>query len=59
MEMSDEICLNIGAQEMDTSGYHVSDPKEIEFHTEDPDLNMGTVLQPGIDSVSSLQPPTI
>ena len=35
---------------MDTSGYQVSDLQDIEFRSEDPDLNMDAVLRPGIDT---------
>ena len=53
MEMRDELLSSVGAQNMDVSEYQVSDLKDIEFHWEDPDLNMDAVFQPGIDTTSS------
>ena len=48
MEMQDEVLSSVGAQDMDTSGYQVSDLEDIEFHWEDPDLNMDAIFRPGI-----------
>ena len=48
--MRDEVLSSVGAQDMDKSGYQVPDLKDIEFHWEDPDLNMDAVFRPGIDT---------
>ena len=53
MEMRDEVLSSVVAQNMDTSGYQVSDPEVIEFHWEDLDLNMDATFRPGKDTPSS------
>ena len=47
--MRDEELFRVGAKDMDTSGYQMSDLEQIEFHWEDPDLNTDAVLRPGVD----------
>ena len=42
--------MSVGAQDMDTGGFRISDLEDTEFHWEDPDLNMDAVFQPGIDT---------
>ena len=42
--------MSVGAQDMDTSGYQVSDLEDVEFHCEDPDLNKDAVFRPGLDT---------
>ena len=39
-EMRDEVLSSVGAQEMDTSDYQVSDPEDIESHWGDLDIKM-------------------
>ena len=34
MEMRDEVLSSVGAQDLDTSSYQVSDPEDIEFNLE-------------------------
>ena len=52
--MRDEVLLvNVGGQEIDSSGYHVSDLGNIEFHWGDPDINKNTVLRPSKNNVFS------
>ena len=48
MEMRHEVLSSVGAQAMDTSGYHVSHLEDIELHWDDPDLNMDSVFRPRI-----------
>ena len=50
MEMMDEVLSSVGAQDMDTSGYQVSDLEDIECHWEDSDFNMDAVFRPGVDT---------
>ena len=47
--MRDEIRSSVGAQNLDTSGYQVSDMEVLEFHREDHDLQMDAVFRFGID----------
>ena len=51
-EMRVEVFSNVGAQDMDTSGYQVSsaDLDHIEFYWEDDTLDVDAVLRPGIDT---------
>ena len=48
MELRDEVLSSVGAQDMDTSSYQVSDLEDIEFNWEDP--QMDDVFRPGIDT---------
>ena len=50
MEMRDEVLYSLGAQDLDTSSYQVSDLEDIEFNWEDSQLDMHAVFRPGIDS---------
>ena len=50
MEMRDEVLFSVGAQDLDTSSYQVSDLEDIEFNWEKPQLDMDAVLRPGIDT---------
>ena len=50
METRDEVLFNVGAQHMDTSSYQVSDLEDIEFNWENSQVDMDTVLGPGIDT---------
>ena len=50
MEMRDEILSSVGAQDLDTSSYQVSDLEDIEFNWEDSQSDMDAVFRPGIDT---------
>ena len=47
MEMRDEVLSSVGAEDMDTSEYQVSDLEDFQFHCEDLDLKMDAVFRPG------------
>ena len=49
-EMRDEVLFSVGAQDLDTSSYQVSDLEDIEFNWENSQLDMDSVFIPGIDS---------
>ena len=48
MEMKDEVLSSVGAQDLDTSSYQVSDLEDIEFKNSQ--LDMDAVFRPGIDT---------
>ena len=50
MEMREEVLSSVGAQDLDTSSYQVSDLEDIEFIWEDTQLDMDAVFRPGIDT---------
>ena len=50
MEMREEVLSSVGAQDLDTSGYQVSDLEDIEFNWESSQLDMDVVFRPGIDT---------
>ena len=50
MEMRDEVLSSLGAQDLDTSSYQVSDLEDIEFNWENSQLDMDSVFRPGIDT---------
>ena len=50
IEMREEVLSSVGAQDLDTSGYQVSDLEDIEFNWEDSQLDMHAVFRPGIDT---------
>ena len=50
MELREEILSSVGAQDLDTSSYQVSDLEDIEFNWEDSQLDMDAVFRPGIDT---------
>ena len=50
MEMRDEVFSSVGAQDLDTSSYQVSDLEDIEFNWEISQLDMESVFRPGIDT---------
>ena len=50
LEMSDEVLSSVGAQDLDTSSYQVSDLEDIEFNWENSKLDMIAVFRPGIDT---------
>ena len=49
-EMRNEVFSSVGAQDLDTSCYQVSDLEDIEFKWEDSQLDMDAVFRPGIDT---------
>ena len=53
-EMRDEELSSVGAQDLDTSSYQVSDLEDIEFNWENSQLDMDAVFRPGIDTLFSL-----
>ena len=55
MEMRYKILSRVGAQNMETRGYQVSNLEDIEFHWDDPHLNMDTAFQSDIDTSFPLQ----
>ena len=48
IEMREEILSRVGAQDLDTSSYQVSDLEDIEFNWENSQLDMDSVCRPGI-----------
>ena len=50
LEMRHEVLSSVGAQDLDTSSYQVSDLEDIEFNWEDSQLDMDAVFRPGIDT---------
>ena len=48
MEMRDEVLSSVGAQDLDTSSYQVSDLEDIESNWENSQLEMDAVFRPGI-----------
>ena len=49
-EMREEVLSSVGAQDLDTSSYQVSDLEDIEFNWENSQLHMDTVFRRGIDT---------
>ena len=49
-EMREEVLSSVGAQDLGTSSYQVSDLEDIEFNREDSQLDMDAVFRPGIDT---------
>ena len=50
MEMRDEVLSSVGAQDLETSSYQVSDLEDIESNWENSQLDMDSVFRPGIDT---------
>ena len=48
--MRDEVLSSVGAQDLDTSGYQVSDLEDKEFNWENSQFDMDAVFRPGIDT---------
>ena len=48
--MREEVLSSVGAQDLDTSSYQVSDLEDIEFNWEKSQLDMDSVFRPGIDT---------
>ena len=49
-EMREEVPSSVGAQDLDTSSYQVSDVEDIEFNWENSQLDMDAAFRPGIDT---------
>ena len=45
-----EVLSSVGAQDLDTNSYQVSDLEDIKFNWENSQLDMDAVLRPGIDT---------
>ena len=56
MEMRDEVLSSVGAQDLDTSSYQVSDLEDKEFNWENSQWDMDAVFRPGIDTPFSPTP---
>ena len=50
LEMRDEVLSIVGAQDLDTSSYQVSDLEDIEFNWENSQKDMDAVFRPSIDT---------
>ena len=50
IETREEVLSSVGAQDLDTSSYQVSDLEDIEFNWESSQLDMDAVFRPGIDT---------
>ena len=50
MEMRDDVLPTVGAQDLDTSSYQVSDLEEIEINWQNSQLDMDAVFRPGVDT---------
>ena len=50
MVIREEVLSSVGAQNLDTSSYQVSDLEDIEFNWENSQLDLEPVFRPGIDS---------
>ena len=50
IEMREKLLSSVGAQDLDTSSYQVSNLEDIEFNWEDSQLDMDAVFRPGIDT---------
>ena len=48
--MREELLYSVGAQDLDTSSYQVSDLEEIEFNRENSQLDIDAVFRPSIDT---------
>ena len=50
MEMTDEVLSSVGAQDLNTSSYQVSDLEDINFNWENSQLDLDAVFRPSIDT---------
>ena len=48
LEMMDEVLSSVGARDIGTSGYQVSDPNDVELYWEKDQLRVDAVFRPGI-----------
>ena len=53
MEMRDEVLSHVGAKDMDTNGYQVSDLDNVEFYLEKDQLDVEASFRPRIDTLFS------
>ena len=53
MDMRVEVLSSVGAQDLDTSSYQVSDLENIEFNWENSQSDMDAMFRPGIDTTFS------
>ena len=49
-KMRDEVISSVGAQDVDTSGYQVSDLEDVDIHSENDRLNVDAVFRQGLDT---------
>ena len=49
LEMREEVLLSVGAQDLDTSEYQLSDLDDVEFYWESVQLDVHAVFRPGIN----------
>ena len=56
MDTRDEILSSVGAQDLETSSYQVSNLEDIEFNWKNSQLDMDAIFRPSIDA--PLSPPT-
>ena len=59
LKKAHEVLSSVGAQDMDTSGYQVSDLDDVDFYWKNDPLDGDAVFRPGIDSSFPLQLSTI
>ena len=52
-EMNDKVLSSVGTQDMDTSGYQVSDLDDVEFYCENDQLDVDAVFRPSIGTLFS------
>ena len=50
IEIRDEVLSSVGAHDLDTSSYQVSDLEDMEFNWENSQLDMDAVFRPSIDT---------
>ena len=50
MEMRNEVLSSVGAQDLDTSSFQVSDLEDLEFNWENDQLGLDAVFRTGIDT---------
>ena len=50
MDMRDEVLCSVGAQDLETSSYRVSDLEDIAFNWKNPQSDMDAVFRPIIDN---------
>ena len=50
MKMRNELLAIVGAQDIDTSGYQVSDLDDVEFHWDNDQLDVDDFFRPGTDT---------
>ena len=48
--MRDKVLSSVGAQDVDKSGYQVSDPSDVEFYWDDDQLDVDAIFRPGFNT---------